>query len=65
MAIYKLTIEKPTPGMPGWTTKKVKSFATEAEADKVKKQLIKKLGLTRQKGFWANTKTQTELMTNY
>ena len=43
----------------------VKSFSIKADAEKQKKAEIKKYSLTRQKGFWGNSKTGTELSTNY
>lgn len=46
-------------------SKTVKTFAVKADAEKEKKSLIKRLNLTKQKGFWGNSKTGTELSTNY
>lgn len=47
------------------TSKTVKSFPELKDANKEKKSLIKRLNLRRQKGFWGNPKTGTELTTNY
>jgi hypothetical protein len=43
----------------------VKKFPVKSDAQKEKKSLIKSLNLTKQKGFWGNSKTGTELSTNY
>ena len=40
-------------------------FTNKATADTEKKLQIKQLGLKRQKGFWGNPKTGTEITTNY
>jgi len=47
------------------TNKTVKTFLVKTDAEKEKKSLIKRFNLTRQKGFWGNSKTGTELSTNY
>ncbi len=47
------------------TSKTVKTFPVKTDAEKEKKSLIKRFNLTRQKGFWGNSKTGTELSTNY
>lgn len=47
------------------TSKTVKIFPVKTDVVKEKKSLIKTLKLTRQKGFWGNSKTGIELTTNY
>lgn len=40
-------------------------FETREEAKAKIKEFSSDLGLTRQRGFWANAKTGTELTTNF
>lgn len=56
--MYTLTIEN-------YTNTLVKSFSTKEEAVKELKDLCKRFNLKRQKGFWGNSKTGTEITTNF
>ena len=58
MFVYKIEIETPK-------SSTIKTFLTKIDAEKERRKLIKIHNLTRQRGFWGNPKTATELTRNY